>query len=162
MKRWWLLIAIVVSLEFVGGIFLYAARPPRLPPDIYGAVRFPVLTPQTAVMRIDPASATYDAGTRVLQYQGRAFDGRLTVNQQPAPAEFVATPSKYDDLARSLNQYQTLETHLGSVRLARPKDLGGRQVAVLNAAGTLIFIYPTFDLGAQQWSSLFAGLTLRN
>jgi hypothetical protein len=162
MKRWWLIVAIIVGLELMGGAIMYFVHPPTIPASIYEAANFPVLTPRASILRLDSASVVYDANTRVLRYQVRAFNGNLTINQQPAPVSFINNPSQYDDLTHSLNQYQTLETHLGTMYLARPKDLAGRQVAVLNTAGTLIFIYPSFELGTQQWTRLFSGLSLRD
>jgi len=64
----------------------------------------------------------------------------------------------YDKVVTSMNGYGKFDCDSGTVHLTRPKDLAGKQAAVMNAKGTLMFVKPASDLSEDQWRKLFNGL----
>lgn len=161
MKRWWLIVAIVVALELAVGAAGFLWFRPALPGAIRKQLSITPLVPRGPAVTIDRGSVTYAPSSQVLTYNTEAFGGRIVVNEQPTPDYFTQTPGAYAELRKAMNEYQQLDTSTGTIYLTRPRDLGGRQIAVLNTAGTLVFARPDFDLSNEQWKRFFGAMVIQ-
>lgn len=161
MRRWWLIVAIVVAFELAVGAAVFLLLRPALPSAIRKQLSLTPLVPRGPVVAIDRGSVTYSPASQVLTYNTEAFGGRIVINEQPTPDYFTQTPGAYAELRKAMNEYQQLVTPAGTIYLTRPKDLGGRQIAILNTAGTLVFARPDSDLTNDQWRKFFASMAIQ-
>lgn len=158
MKRlWWIVSAVVVVGFVVIGVILFAPKYP-FPPSIRSQVTSTVFVPTGQGIDVDRESAKFDAGIKLLTYNVQVTGTKIVVSEQPTPDSFVDIPQVYDKVIAGLDEYAKFESEHGTVHLTRPKELKGKQAAVLNAKGTLMFMKPERDLSADQWRQIFNGM----
>ncbi len=114
-----------------------------------------LMVPQANTVVIDKASATYDAQLKVLVYKIAAYDTTLTVSEQPTPDSFTDIPELLQKVATNMQEYATFDTDIGTVHLAKPTQTDGKQTAIMNSKGTLMFISSKRNLSQDQWRKLF-------
>lgn len=162
MKRlWWIVGAVVV----VGAIVIVAILlAPKYPfaPSIRSKVTSTVFVPTGRGVVIERETAKYDSGLKLLTYNIQTAGTKMVVSEQPTPESFIDIPQVYDKVITGLNEYSKFDSEQGTVHLTRPKELQGKQSAVLNAKGTLMFIKPNRDLSLDQWRQLFSDLKTVN
>jgi hypothetical protein len=83
------------------------------------------------------------------------------VSEQSTPDQFTDIPAVYDKFLETFNQDSSFEVPAGKVYLGRPPNMEGRQAAVMNSQGTLMFVKPTTDLSGDQWRQLFLSFEIR-
>lgn len=154
---------VVASLLGIGAIviavLLLAPKPP-IPGSIKSQLTSTLLVPVGKGVEVDRESARFDADLNLLTYNA-TWEGRtIVVSQQPAPESFADIPGYYDKVTAQMSQYAQFDVEIGSVRLTRPKDAGGKPAAVLYAKGTLLFAKPDAELSTDQWRRFFTTLTV--
>lgn len=160
MKRWWLLYGGAVGVGLIAVVTLLVLPKPFLPKTVTQPFPATVLAPALADVQLDRDSAKYDAPTKLLSYILTYQGAKVVVSEQPTPESFSEIPQVYDKVLENMHEYSKFEVDAGVVHLTRPPDLGGRQAAVLNAKGTLLFAKASQDLGDDDWRRFFKGLVV--
>ncbi len=139
------------------GVMLVAPKPP-VPVEIKRAVTSTIMVPQVREVEVSRDSMIYDSKLKLLSFTVAAYGVKTVVSEQPTPESFIDIPQVYDKVVTNMNEYSKFDSDSGTVHLTRPKDLKGKQAAVMNAKGTLMFVKPDRDLSDEQWRKLFNGL----
>lgn len=160
MKRLWLIFGGVTAVGLVVIVVMLLGPKPPVPAEIKRAVTSTILVPQARNVTVARESMKYDPQLKLLTYSAVAYGIKTIVSQQPTPESFIDIPQVYDKVVASMNEYKKFDTDSGTVHLTRPKDLGGKQAAVMNAKGTLTFVKPERDLSEDQWRKLFNNLAV--
>lgn len=108
----------------------------------------------------DKQSVKYDASQGILSYTAKSATNSLYVTEQLTPSQFTDIPQYFPTLVSKLNEYSEIQTNLGTVALTHPTELNGVQTAVINTAGTLMFIKPKVNLTDSQWASFINSLNV--
>jgi hypothetical protein len=74
----------------------------------------------------------------------------------------VNIPGALGKFVEAMNNYQSFETTVGTVHLTKPKSQNGKQAAVLNIKGTLLFARAESNLSDDQWQAFFNHLQVQN
>jgi hypothetical protein len=160
MKRSWIVITAIAGIGLlIIGVLLISPKPP-IPGPIKRQVTSALLVPQGSDFKVDRDSAKYDSKLKLLTYNFQAFGTAATASEQPTPEMFADIPDAYGKLVDRMREYSVFESETGTVHLTHPPDQQGKQVAVMNAKGTLMFIKPEHDLGDDQWRQLFRALVI--
>ena len=156
MNRWFWsgIIALTAAGAITVAVLLLLPKPP-IPGPIKQQLTSTLLVPKNSRVAVDRQSAKYDTSLKLLTFNATAFGKQLVVSEEPTPDEFVDVPQAYQKVLDSMNDYSDFDTAIGSVHLARPSNLHGKQAAVLNAKGTLLFAKPAGDLSTDQWRQFF-------
>jgi hypothetical protein len=158
MKRLWLVVGSIVAIGLVVIVIMLLGPKPPVPAEIKSAVTSTILVPQAHDVVVSRESMNYDSQLKLLTYTATAYGVKTVVSEQPTPESFIDIPQVYDKVVTGMNEYGTFDSDSGTVNLTRPKDLGGKQAAVMNTKGTLMFVKPERDLSDDQWRKLFNGL----
>ena len=128
-----------------------------LPTSMAQQIHFAVFRPAHTARPADvKKTLNFQASSKFLTYKLQHDSGAtLTITQQATPESFVDVPLAYDKLIESLQQYSAFDSVQGKVFLTHPPQLHGSQSAVMNAKGTLMFIYTTKELSDDAWRALF-------
>ena len=118
-------------------------------------LHFTLIAPTGGGITIDKKSVKFDETNKLLTYTITYGSTSLVVSEQSVPSQFVDITTVYTKLVEGLNNYESFESVIGSVHLTKPTQLGGRQVAVLNSKGTLLFVKPKDPLTTDQWKVIF-------
>jgi hypothetical protein len=154
-KPFFIAVSGLTILGIIAIVILLVAPKNPLPSAIRKQASFAVLAPVAGQVAVDRESAKFDTKLKLLSFNA-TFDGVLVVlSQQPTPESFIDIPQVYDKVIANMNEYTKFDAIIGTVHLTRPKDLGGKQAAVINAKGTLLFAKPDKDLTDDQWRQLF-------
>lgn len=156
MKRAWWWISGVLSAFVVIGLALWVWRPqPFLPSGVTAAYPAAVLIPNKQDAALVEGSAAYDKPAKMLSYTVKLAGTNVVISEQPTPENFVDVPQMYDQLVAQMAEYQKFDAAVGTVHLTRPANLAGRQTAVLNTKGTLLFAKAEANLSDDAWRTLF-------
>jgi hypothetical protein len=159
MNRFWLVsISIIIVAVAIVGVLVW--RKPFIPGKIKGSVTSTIFVPAGPQVKNQSATVKYDSSLKLLSYQSIAYGVNTTVSEQPTPQNFIDIPEVYDKVVTSYNQYENFDTAAGTVYLTRPKNQNGRQVAVMNSKGTLMFVKADRDLSDDQWRKFFNNLQI--
>jgi hypothetical protein len=157
----YVLLAVAALAVIVTGTILYLHAQQPIPSKIKKQLNFLVFLPQgDESFRTDSKSFKYDANLKVISVVVASFGIRNTISEQPTPDSFNDIPGYYDKLTEKLNSYANFDTDLGTVYLTRPEELKGKQSAVMNTKGTLMFASPDKDLTNDQWRQFFNSLSI--
>jgi hypothetical protein len=133
---------------------------PLLPKIVTRQVSFSIFAPDKKVAQIDSSTVKYDASQKLLSYYVNYAGTRAVVSEQPTPEQFIDIPQTYEKVRESMREYSKFDTPSGIVYLTMPDDLKGRQAAVLNSKGTLVFIKPDRNLQPDEWRRLGNSLSI--
>lgn len=163
MKKMTLVFLACLVLILAGiGVWVYSNGDNQLPREITRQVTFDIYYPDNIKQNpVSKDSAQYNPETKVFSYTTVVAGNKVTINQQDEPEIFNEADvqvSLYQKLLEKMRQYKEIETNLGTVTLTRPEELKGKQAAVLNAGGTLLFAEPESDLADNQWQQFFDSL----
>jgi len=128
---------------------------PPIPGPIKRQLTSTLILPNTSRYPVDRATTKYDAKIKQLTFNSTAFSQDVVVSEQPTPDSFTDVPQVYQKVLESMSDFADFDTGIGTVHLTRPANLGGKQAAVLNAKGTLLFAKPSSDLTEDQWRQFF-------
>jgi hypothetical protein len=151
-------VAILILLVTVVAAGIALAPKPVLPKSITKQTTFTVFVPTTSEIMVDTASTKYDAKLKLLSYNATVNGIHIVLSMQPTPESFADIPQFYDKVVAKMNEYSKFESINGTVHLTRPIDLGGKQTAVVDTKGTLIFVKPESDLTDDQWRQFFKNI----
>jgi hypothetical protein len=154
MKRLWFNVAGGGILLIVIAVALIIPKAP-IPDKVKQQVTSTILVPAANTAKIQPGTAKYDDKLKLLSYTTNFQGVNTIISEQPTPDSFVDIPQVYDKVVTQMGEYQSFDVDIGTVHLTRPSDLKGRQAAVLNTKGTLLFAKPSSDLTDDQWRKLF-------
>lgn len=158
MKRlWWLkwVYAGVVTAGVITVAVLLAMPKTPLPKEIQRKAASTLLMPQSRDVVIQRDTAKFDSSLRLLSFSVVAYGTQAVISEQPTPESFVDIPQVYDKVVEQMQEYTKFEVDVGTVHLTRPVDLKGKQAAVLNTKGTLMFVKPDHDLSEADWRRFF-------
>ena len=160
MKRWWIIIA---TLTLVGVLILFgqnfSSKSP-LPANLTDQATSTVLVPITNDISVNRTTASYNPHIKLLVFSVQVGGIRTVFSEQPTPNTFVDIPQVYDRVIEQSQEYGSFETALGTVHLTRPRNAYGKQTAILNTRGTLLFVKPDKELSDSNWRQLFRALTV--
>ena len=142
-------------------VILLAPKSPVLP-AITKQLTSTLLLPKGRGIQIDRGSVEYDNSKKMLIYNVAYADTKIVISQQPTPESFTDIPQVYNKLTDSMNNYLSFDVNMGTVHLTRPKELQGKQVAVFNAKGTLLFAKPDKNLSDDEWKRFFNQLQVQS
>jgi hypothetical protein len=163
-KRYVKILLVILVVVAIGATAYYFLRPqPVIPAAIKTQLTSTLLMPtDKTVAVIDQGSIKYDSKIKVLTYDVQ-FDGvKVVISEQPTPESFIDIADVYTKVLESMNEYKKFELAIGVIHLTRPPDLKGKQSAVLNSKGTLLFANPKQDLTEDQWRRFFHNIQLVN
>lgn len=140
--------------------YLQSHRSSIIPPEIDRQVSFVVFLPSSADYDVKIGSINFDSTEKVLGFEAvsKQDGSQLTFSEQAAPDTFTDIPQYYDKLVEAMGQYRQIDTYNGRVTLTKPAELNGKQTAVLNAKGTLMFVRPSRELSDDEWRKIFNNL----
>jgi hypothetical protein len=161
MSKWfWLVIAGVVSLGVITIVVLLLLPKPLIPPKIVSEATSTVLAPDSSSFKIARESVKYDNSLKLLSYNVSAYGKTIIISEQPTPESFTDVPAVYTKVLDGMNDYYDFDVNVGSVHVTTPSQLNGKQAAVLNTKGTLLFAKPTVSLSNSQWQQFFTSFTV--
>jgi hypothetical protein len=153
----WILAIIAITASVV--LVLWATKTkPIISNSIRSKVSSVVLVPNGDGVVVDKATVVYDSSLKLLSYKLTYSGTNLVASEQPSPDTFTDLPQAYDKVLANMNEYSKFETDTGTVHLTKPTDLKGKQAAVLNTKGTLMFVKPSSNLTDDQWRTFFKNL----
>ncbi len=145
----------------IGGVvitvMLLAPKPP-IPSRIKQQVVSTLFIPTGHNFVVDRESVKYDIQLKLLTYNVLESGTQVVVSEQATPDSFTDVPQAYQKVLDGMNDYLDFDVNVGSAHLTRPSQLGGKQTAVLNAKGTLLFAKPAADLPDDQWRQFFKAM----
>jgi hypothetical protein len=151
----------VIMLVVVMGLLFHISSRSVIPVNIKEQLDILVFLPkESGSLRIDRPTFKYDASLKVMSVVVGSYGIKNTVSEQPTPDAFNDIPGYYDKLTERLNTYANFDTELGRVYLTRPVELKGKQSAIMNGKGTLMFASPDKDLTSSQWRRFFNSLQI--
>lgn len=126
-----------------------------VPKAITSQLTSALIMPDTSTTTIDETSYKYDPSSKLFSYTAVYADSHLVFSEQPAPESFTDIPEAYQKVLESMNNYSSFDSTIGTVHLTKPPNSAGKQTAVLNAKGTLLFAKSDRNLDSDQWRALF-------
>lgn len=155
MKRlWWIIVVLVAAVAIGFSVYLLLPRSP-IPGSIKKQLSSTLLVPKSSEIVINRRSVKLDPKLDLLTFTVTASGTKVVVSEQPTPESFTDIPAFYGKVLGGLNEYKKFETEQGTVHLTKPQELHGKQAAVLNTKGTLLFAKPDRDLSDSQWRQFF-------
>jgi hypothetical protein len=142
MKRIWWGIAGLAIVGSAAAAVLVLRPDPIIPPEIEDRLTSSLLLPDAEKAPVDTASVKYNDQEKLLSYKTAFAGTTILISQQPTPEQFIDIPAAYKKVTDQMNTYKTFESANGTVFLTTPAQMKGRQAAVLNAKGTLLFANP--------------------
>ncbi len=160
-KLAYIVMCLVAIIALATGVFLHVRSPQIIPAQIKQQLDFLIFLPEgDQSSHIDRQSFKYDANLKVFSVVITSFNVKNTISEQATPDSFNDIPGYYDKLTEKLNSYASFDTDLGKVYLTRPDELKGKQSAVMNTKGTLMFASPDKNLTDSQWRQFFNSLSV--
>ena len=153
MKRIWLAV-ILLLVVVVSGLTIWLVPQSPVSRDIKKHVSFVIFVPG-GDWKVERSDVSYDPNKKVLTINATNGGQKVTLNEQATPDPFNDIPGYYDKLVETLHSYAKIDTSIGKVNLTHPEELHGRQSAVSNNQGTLMFLSPNKDLSDDDWRRLF-------
>jgi hypothetical protein len=153
-------IVVVMLLGAIAATVIILAPKPAISKTIQRQVTTTIFVTRSARVVIDKPSVAYNDKLKLLTYAATTDGVKVVVSQQPSPTSFIDIPQVFDKVLAEMREYSKFEVAAGTVHLTRPKDLKGKQAAVLNSKGTLMFVKPESDLSDDQWRQLFAAFVV--
>lgn len=143
----------------IGWLIFVSNNSSPIPKQIKRQLSFSTLTPEPGTLwHSSPKSVSYNTNTGVLAMTATSGTLTIVVTEQAQPQSFSDVPQVYPTLLNKLNQYEDLQTAIGTVTLTHPKELNGGQTAVAILRQTLIFARPSSNLSGVQWKNFFSSM----
>ena len=162
-KRLGLLAGILVLLIVLGvaGFYIYKAKHPFVPDVIRKQLAsFTVFVPADKAIVGDPKTVKYDGKLKAMSFTAKYAGSGLIFTEQATPSQFVDIPNVYPKLVAGLGQYAHFGNDFGDVYLVKSRKVANKQVAIMNAKGTLMFIKANNNLTQEQWQALYGHLKI--
>ena len=158
-------VLLVIAIAAGGSIavvsYLQSRKSGIIPSSIQQHIAFQVYAPSTtSTWAIDTNSISYNSTQGVLSLVVSSSTNTFALEEQQTPSIFTNVAQYYPTLLSKLNVYGNFQTGLGTVELTKPTELHGGQTAVLNSAGTLLFVRPKSNLTNGQWNKFFSSIVV--
>jgi hypothetical protein len=154
-------LGLIASGALATGVFLHIHSSQIIPAQIKRQLDFLIFLPEgDPSSHVESKTFKYDANLKVFSVVVTSFNIKNTISEQPTPDSFNDIPGYYDKLTEKLNSYTSFDTNLGKVYLTLPDELKGKQSAIMNTKGTLMFASPDKDLTNDQWRQFFNSLSV--
>jgi len=148
-------VVVSVGIVLIIGLWLFPDKPP-IPGPIKAKLTSTLLVPRGGDYQVNRESAKYDPALKVLAYNIAIKGvGSAVVSEQPTPDQFNDIPGYYDQVISQFHEYTHFDSVVGTVHLVHPDTNSDHQTAVINSAGTLIFVKPSQNLSDDQWRQFF-------
>lgn len=157
-------VVLILAVGLAAGLKKYQSARTIVPANIKAQLSFGIFWPGTdAVLRGDKTTIKYDPTEKLFSYVARTAAGdQIIVSEQQTPESFVDVPTSFTKLTSTMQEYKSIDTSNGKVSLTRPVSLKGRQAAVMNARGVLVFLKPAKDIKDEDWARLANSLVFIN
>jgi hypothetical protein len=142
---------LVFTVLTATGIALLVMRP-VLPKTISKQITFTLLVPSHEISQVRQ-TAKFDGSLGQLSYIVKIGQNQITVSEQATPENFTLVPQAYDKVVEGMKPYDSFETSLGKISIAK---VSGKQTAVTNTKGTLLFAQANQDMSSDDWRKFFA------
>lgn len=110
----------------------------------------------------EKASTTkYDARRNLVTYNTTFSGARITVSQQPLPANFAKDPEALTKAADSIKATEQIETAKGMLWLATNQE-AGNQLALFADDQVLVFVHSESKMDEASWKSFIELLKAKN
>jgi hypothetical protein len=163
MNRWYFrALAIIAAAGLVVVIVIVLWPKPPIPNKIKSQLTSTLMLPQDKQFNINRKTVKYDSGLKLLTFNATVFGKTIIVSEQPTPDQFTDVPQVYTKVLDGMDDYDDFDVNVGSVHLTTPPQLNGKQAAVLNTKGTLIFAKPSASLSGSQWRQFFTSFQVIN
>lgn len=157
-RKYLIMLPVLVIAGVVAGISVFGMTNKPIPKGLTDKLEFVAYIP-TGVYSFNQKDVSYSDDTKVLSMSIKSKQGVvITLNQQATPEAFQEAPDYYQNLIEKLRRDKTLSTKLGEVYITRPVELKGKQTAVINYRGTLMFAEPSRELDDNDWRKFFNSL----
>jgi hypothetical protein len=161
MSRWfWLVVAGIVALGIIAVFALLLLPKPLIPPKVVSEATSTVLAPDSSNFKIAHQSIKYDSDLKLLNYNVSAYGKTIIISEQPTPESFTDVPAVYTKVLDGMNDFYDFDVSVGSIHVTTPPQLNGKQAAVLNTKGTLLFAKPSASLSNSEWQQFFTSFTV--
>jgi hypothetical protein len=147
--------ASIVGLGLVAIVVLILIPKPPIPDKIKADLTSSLLLPETSNFPISAKTVKYDSGLKLLSFDTTVYGDQVIVSEQPTPESFTDVPAVYAKVLDGMTDYDDFDVNVGTVHLTTPPQLNGKQAAVLNTKGTLLFAKPSRSLTNSQWQQFF-------
>lgn len=162
MKRWYWAVGVIVLVAGGAiGAWAWASRP-IIPATIYSELTSSLLMPGDKRFVVSRQSVKYNKSLKLLTFDATVFGRVVVVSEQPTPETFTDIPAVYQKVLDGMSDYNDFDVGIGTVHLTTPPQLQGKQAAVLNAAGTLLFAKPAVSLSEAQWRQFFDSFAVKS
>lgn len=148
-------LAIVASATIFSFFFVRLHPASPVPDTIKKQLTSTLLLPRSGTVTISRPSVKYEPKQKLLSYTVTYAGTELVLSEQPTPESFVDIPQVYKKVVDEMNNYSSFDADIGTIHLTMPKTLQGKQAAVLNTKGTLLFAKTTHNLSNDQWRLFF-------
>jgi hypothetical protein len=152
--------ASMVGLGLVVIIALILIPKPPVSNKIKAELTSTLLLPDTSNFPIASRSVKYDSSLKLLSFNATVFGKQIIISEQPTPESFTDVPAVYTKVLDGMNDNYDFDVNVGSVHITTPPQLNGKQAAVLNAKGTLLFAKPSASLSNSQWQQFFTSFAV--
>ncbi len=131
-----------------------------IPQTLQQHIAFQIYAPNTkqSPWTVPKNSVTYNDQTGILTIVANSASNSMSMSEQQSPQIFTNIPQYYPTLLNKLNEYNQVQSNLGTVALTKPTELHGEQTAVLNSNGTLVFVRPKHNISEPDWTNFFNNL----
>jgi hypothetical protein len=162
MKRLWWVVGGAVLIGAVLIMAILVAPKSPIPPAVQKSLTSTLLVPKSSDIVVSRESSKYDSKDKLLSFSVAYAGTSIVMSEQPTPTQFVDIPAVYDKVVEGMTNYSSFDVNIGTVHLTTPKQLAGKQAAVLNTKGTLLFAKPGKNLTDDQWRKFFNSFAVQN
>jgi hypothetical protein len=153
--------ALCVGLIIAGVLLAFRPQVP-IPAETLKQLKFSLLyPPSNDGYVVDQTTINYNRDAGALIFHAKKANDEFVFSEQPTPDSINDIPEYYAKMTEKLNSYSDFESLNGKVSLTRPKELNGKQTAVFNGKGTLMFVRPSRDLSKDEWRTFFNTLVVK-
>jgi len=156
-----LVVAVATGGTIAAVLYVQSRQSGVISSSIQQHIAFQIYAPiDTSAWAINRSSIAYNSSQGVLSLSVSSPTNTFVLEEQQTPDIFTNVSQYYPTLLSKLNVYGNFQTGLGTVELTKPTELHGEQTAVLNSAGTLLFVRPKNNLTNGQWGTFFSSLVV--
>jgi hypothetical protein len=148
-------IGLLLLLPGIAGLGWKILKQPLVPKNISNQISFTILVPKASDYKLIPASIRYDASAKVLTYNIHHQQSTITLTEQATPDIIASYPEMLSKQFDMMKNKKAISTPTGTAYVATNQELNQKQVAAINAKGTLLFAQPTQALDEDTWRQLF-------
>jgi len=147
------IIGLLLALLSIASL-LYILNSSPIKKEIRKQVAFAIMVP-TDNKSLQKNSEKYNSTEKILTYKATYKNVELVISEQAMPDQFVDIPQAYDKFLQQLPTYSSFQSINGNVHLAKPANLHGITLAVMDGKGTLMIVRPNKTIADDDWRRFF-------